>query len=532
MKIVLRRTGIWAAAAVTALALGTGVQAAPPKDTFVMAKDISDIITLDPAEVFEFTGGEVIANLYDRVMTYEPDDLTNLVGGVVESWELSNNGKTITFTMRPDQSFASGNPVTADDVVYSLRRSVKLDKTPAFILNQFGWTADNVDELVKVVDGKPQITITEDLSPELVLNALSAGIASVVDFKLVQEHEKDGDMGYEWLKSNSAGSGPFKLTSWKANELVSMEANGNFREGAPEMKRVIIRHVPEPSAQRLMIEKGDIDLARDLTPDQIQALEGSQDLAVQADPKAALIYLAANQENEILGKPKVVEALKYLIDYQGMADSFLKGQYIVHQAAWPEGLWAAYNETPYKLDVEKAKALLAEAGYPDGFEIRLDTLNSSPYPEIAQAVQATLAQAGIKANIQTAEGKTLWPMYRGRKHELILAQWSPDYVDPHSNLDAFARNPDNRPDANLTGVLAWRNAWADDKMNEMVTAAAQEQDRAKREQMYADIQKKLQEEGPYAIMFQNVEQSVKRKDVEHFVSGPTFDLIFYRNVTK
>ncbi len=526
------RAGAWLGAAVTALALSAPAGAETPANTFVMAKDISDIITLDPAEVFEFTGGEVIAQLYDRVMTYEPDDLTNLVGGVVDKWEVSEDGKTITFTMKPDQKFASGNPVTAEDMVYSLRRVIKLSKTPSFILTQFGWNADNVDDLVKVVDGQPQITITEDLSPELVLNALSAGIASVVDMKVVQEHEKDGDMGYEWLKSNSAGSGPFKLDSWKANELVSMSANGNFREGAPTMERVIIRHVPEPSAQRLMVEKGDVDLARDLTPDQIEGLSGNDNLAVQADPKAALIYLAANQANEILGNPKVVEALKYLIDYKGMADSFLKGQYIIHQAAWPEGLWAAYNDTPYSLDIEKAKGLLKEAGYPDGFEIRLDTLNSTPYPEIAQAIQGTLAQAGIKANIQTAEGKTLWPMYRGRKHELILAQWSPDYVDPHSNLDAFARNPDNSEAAQLTGVLAWRNAWQDEEMNKMVTAAAEEQDRAKREQEYADIQKKLQTEGPYAIMFQQVEQAVKAKDLKGYVSGPTFDLIYYRNITK
>jgi peptide/nickel transport system substrate-binding protein len=532
MKIVLERTGAWLAAAVTALGIATSAPAETPPDTFVMAKDISDIITLDPAEVFEFSGGEIIANLYDRVMTYEPDDLTNLVGGVVEKWEVSEDGKTITFTMRPDQTFASGNPVTAEDVVYSLRRVIKLNKTPAFIFQQFGWTPENVDDLVKVVDGQPQITIAEDLSPELVLNALSAGIASVVDSKLVQEHEKDGDMGYEWLKSNSAGSGPFVLRDWKANELVSMEANPNFRAGEPAIKRVIVRHVPEPSAQRLMIEKGDIDIARDLTPDQIQGLEGTEGVEVQVDPKAALIYLAANQDHEILGNPKVVEALKYLIDYEGMANSFLKGQFQVHQAAWPSGLWASYDETPYALDVEKAKQLLAEAGYPDGFEIRLDTLTDSPYPEIAQAIQGTLAQAGIKANLQQAEGKTLWPMYRARGHELILAQWSPDYVDPHSNLDAFARNPDNSKEAQLTGVLAWRNAWADDEMNRMVTEATQEQDRAKREQMYHDIQKKLQAEGPYAIMFQRVEQAVKREGIENYVSGPTFDLIFYRNITK
>lgn len=532
MSAFITRAGRWLAAALVAVILGASAQAAPPKNTFVMAKDIADIITLDPAEVFEFSGGEVIANLYDRLMMYEPEDLSTLVGGVAESWAVSEDGKTITFTMRPDQVFASDNPVTAEDVVYSLRRVVKLNKTPSFIITQFGWTPENVDDLVKVVDGKAEITITEEFSPALVLNALSAGVASIVDKEVVQEHAVDGDMGYEWLKTHSAGSGAFTLDNWKANELISMSANPDYRHGEPEMERVIIRHVSEPSAQRLLVENGDVDLARNLTPDQIQGVSGDENLEVQADPKAALIYMAANADHPILGKPKVVEALRYLVDYQGMASSFLKGQFQVHQAAWPEGLWGAYNETPFELDVEKAKGLLAEAGYPDGFEIELATLTESPYPEIAQSVQATLADAGIEASITTAEGKTLWPMYRARKHELILAQWSPDYVDPHSNLDAFAHNPDNSPEAKLTGVLAWRNAWADEEMNEMVVEARNEADAEIREGLYRDIQKKLQMEGPYVIMFQQTAQAVRQASLEGYVSGATFDLIFYRNITK
>lgn len=532
MKTIVRQLIAWPLALLVSAMLSLSAQAAPPKDTFVMAKDFADIITLDPAEVFEFSGGEVIANIYDRVMMFEAEDLKTLVGGVAESWDISEDGKTITFTIRPGMTFHSGNPVTADDVVYSLRRVIKLGKTPSFIFSQFGWTPENVDELVVVDGDKAKITITEEFSPALVLNALSAGIASVVDMKEVMAHEVDGDMGYAWLKTNSAGSGAFVLKNWKANELVTLEANPNYRHGAPAMKRVIIRHVPEPSAQRLLIEKGDIDLARNLTPDQIEGISGNEDLVVQADPKAALIYMAANSSDPVLGNPKVVEALRYLIDYEGMANSFLKGQFQVHQAAWPSGLWASYDETPYGLDVDKAKALLAEAGYPDGFEVAIDTLTDSPYPDIAQSVQATLAQAGIKATITTAEGKTLWPMYRAQKHQLILAQWSPDYVDPHSNLDAFAHNPDNRPEAKLTGVLAWRNAWADDEMNAMVVEARNEPDLDTREALYQEIQKGLQGNSPYAIMFQQTEQSVLRKEVEGYVSGATFDLIFYRTITK
>ena len=438
---------------------GTVATAKTPNDTLVMAKDMSDIITLDPAEVFEFTGGELIANIYDRVMMFEPEDLTKLVGGVAESYTVSDDGKTITLKVRAGQTFHSGNPVTAEDVAFSLRRVIKLNKTPSFIFTQFGWSADNVDSLVKATDAMTvSLTINAEFSPGLVLNSLQAGVGSVVDKKTVMANEKDGDLGYEWLKNHSAGSGAFSLKTWNANELVTLEANPNYRHGAPGVKRVIIRHVPEPSAQRLLVEKGDVDIARNLQPDQIKGLAGNNDVVIGKYPKAGLTYVATNDAHEILGKPKVRLAMRYLIDYEGMVNSFLAGEYKIHQAVWPSGLWGSYDETPFSLDIGKAKALLAEAGYPNGFKIKIDTLTEAPFSEIAQSIQQSLAKAGIESQITLSEGKTLWPKYRARKHEIIVARWSPDYVDPHSNADAFAHNPDNRLEAKLTGVLAWRNA--------------------------------------------------------------------------
>jgi len=531
MKTTLKRFLL--ALVVAALASISAVQAATPGNTLVMAKDISDIITMDPAEVFELSGGEISANLYDRLMMFEPENLTKLVGGVDESWEVRGDGKSITFKMRPGLKFHSGNPVRAEDVAYSLQRVVKLNKTPAFIVTQFGWNKDNVDQLVQVVDDSHvKITITEDYSPVLVLNAMSSGVASIVDKKLVMEHEKDGDMGYEWLKSNSAGSGAFSLKAWKANESVSMEAFADYRHGAPAMKRVIVRHVAEPAAQRLLLEKGDVDIARNLTPDLIKGVEGNADIAIDGNPKGTVVYMASNASHPILGKPEVVRAIRYLVDYKGMADSFLAGQFVIHQAFWPAGLWGALEENPYTLDVAKAKELLAKAGHGDGFTVRIDTLTNSPFPEIAQSVQSTLAKAGIKAEIVTAEGKTLWPMYRARKHELIMARWSPDYVDPHSNADAFAHNPDNRLEAKLTGVLAWRNAWQDPAINDLTVRARNELDVDTREQLYLDLQRKMQQKGPFTVMFQQNEQVARQKNVKGFVSGSNFDLVFYRNVTK
>jgi peptide/nickel transport system substrate-binding protein len=517
-----------------ALMLVTGAsQAATPKNTFVMAKDIADIITMDPAEVFELTTGEIIANIYDRIMMFEPEDLQTLVGGVTESYKVSNGGKTITFKLRPGLKFHSGNPVRAEDVAWSLQRVVKLNKTPAFIITQFGWNADNVDSLVKATDDSHvQITITEEFSPGLVLNAMSAGVASVVDKKLVMSHEKDGDLGYDWLKSNSAGSGAFSLKTWKANEIVTLEANAGYRHGKPGMDRVILRHVAEPSSQRLLLEKSDIDMARNLTPDQVKGISGNSDISVDGHPKGTIVYMAANASHPILGKDDVVLAMRNLVDYDSMANSFLAGQFVVHQAFWPAGLWGSLETTPYKQDVARARSLLASAGHGDGFEVTIHTLTNSPFPEIAQSVQANLAKGGIKANIVTLEGKTLWPKYRAREHDIILARWSPDYVDPHSNADAFAHNPDNRLEAKLTGVLAWRNAWANDASNKLAVMARNELDLDKRKQQYLELQAMLQKQGPYVIMFQQNEQVARRKNLEGFVSGSNFDLVFYRNVTK
>ena len=516
-----------------AMLVSGAAQAATPKNTFVLAKDIADIITMDPAEVFELTTGEIIANIYDRIMMFEPEDLQNLVGGVAESYDVSKDGKTITFKIRPGLKFHSGNPVRAEDVAWSLQRVVKLNKTPAFIITQFGWTPENVDGLVKAIDSSHvQITITEDFSPGLVLNAMSAGVASVVDMKLVMGHEKDGDLGYDWLKSNSAGSGAFSLKTWKANEIVTLDANKSYRHGAPGMARVILRHVAEPSSQRLLLEKGDIDMARNLTPDQVKGIMGNSDIAIDGHPKGTIVYMAANAGHPILGKQEVVQAMRHLVDYDSMANSFLAGQFVVHQAFWPAGLWGSLETIPYRQDVAKAKALLAAAGHADGFELTIHTLTNSPFPEIAQAVQANLAKGGIKANIVTLEGKTLWPKYRAREHDIILARWSPDYVDPHSNADAFAHNPDNRLEAKLTGVLAWRNAWADDASNELAVKARNELDLAKRKQQYLELQAMLQKKGPFVIMFQQNEQVARRKYLKGFVSGSNFDLVFYRNVTK
>lgn len=507
-------------------------EAATPPDTAVFAKQIDDIISLDPAECYELSGIEIATNLYDRVLRYEAENLSKLAGGVAESWTVSDDGKSFVFRLRRNLTFQSGAPVTAEDAAFSLQRVVLLDKTPAFLLTQLGWTRDNVAELVTAPDAATlSVRVTADFAPSLVLNLMTSIVASVVEKKLALANATNGDLGNAWLKTHSAASGPYRLVAWKANELVALEAFPGFRMGGPHTRRVVVRHVPEPASQRLLLQKGDVDFARDLQTDQIKAIASDKDIRVEDFKGANTWYLGMNLGFEPFANPKVRTALKYLVDYQGMANSFLKGRFFVQQSFLPLGFFGAIPYVPFKLDVDRARALLAEAGYADGFELKFTAPNTSPSTEIAQSVQQTLGQAGIKASIEPAELKAVLGTYRARRHQLLLVSWGPDYFDPHTNADAFAHNDDNS-DTPKSKPLAWRNGWFIPELTKQMLAAARELDTKKREAMYVALQKAVTDDGPFILMFQNTNQVARRARVSGFNPGITEDLNFYRTIRK
>jgi peptide/nickel transport system substrate-binding protein len=505
--------------------------AATPKDTAVFAKQIDDIISLDPGESYEISGGEICTNVYDRLLRYEAEDLSKLVGGVAESWTVSPDGKTFVFKIRPNLKFHSGAPVTAEDVEFSLQRVVLIAKTPAFLITQLGWTKDTVKDLVKASGDTVTATITADLAPSLVLSLMTSIVASVVEKKVAMAHETNGDMGNGWLKTNSAASGAFRLVSWKANESVTLEAFPGFRLGAPLMKRVVIRNVPEPASQRLLLEKADADFARDLTPDQIKPLSGNPDIKVESFKAANTFYMGLNLGYEPLAKPQVRQAMKMLVDYDGMVASFLAGRFFVQQSFLPIGFFGAIPYTPFKLDVAKAKALLAEAGYPDGFTVKMAAPNVSPWTEISQSVQQTMGQAGIKVSIEPMELKAVIGQYRARSHQIAMLSWGPDYFDPHTNADSFVHNDDNS-DSPKIKPIAWRNKWFIPDMTKDMLAAARELDTAKRAEQYAVLQKKVTDDGPYIFMFQNNTQIARRTTTTGYNPGISGDLNFFRKITK
>lgn len=496
-------------------------EAKTPQDTLVMAWVFDDIISLDPAEIYEFSSSEYMANTYDRLVVQDLDNAGAVKMQAAESYTVSDDGKVFTFKIRPGIKFASGNEMTAEDAEFSVERYVILDKNPAFIMNQFGLTKENVAEKVRAVDANTlEIELDAAYAPSFFLNCLSF-TSAVVDKKEVMSHEENGDLGYNWMRTNFAGSGPFFLKTWKPNESLILDANENYWGGAPKIKRVLAKNVTESATQQLLLQKGDVDIARNLLGDQITAVSKDPNITIAATPKATVWYMGLNTTNPNLGKQEVRQAMKYLVDYDGLAESSFKSVGIKHQTFLPRGQLGALEDTPFSFDLAKAKELLAAAGLPDGFNVTMDTTNKSETRALAASIQNTMAKAGVNIIIKIADNKTTLTKYRASEHDIYIGQWGSDYQDPHSNAEGFLMAP-----------LAKRNQWLVPENETAVLAARDEKDGAKRAQMYVDLQKQALEDSPYIILFQQVENAAILNNVKGFVIGPTFDLNLYSNVVK
>lgn len=528
MSIIASRSRLLATAFGLTLLLGaSAAQAETPPNVLVVAQSIDDAVSFDPAEGFELTTVQSFNNLYQRLVQSNRTDGTKIEPALAVSWAAGSDGRSLTFGLA-DAKFSSGNPVRPEDVVFSLTRAVKLNKSPAFILNELGWKPDNVDAAITKVDDKHvKLTWSADVGSGFALSLLTAPIASIVDEKTVEPQAKESDFGNAWLKTNSAGSGAYTIATYTPHEALVLQANANSAD-KPKLDTVIIRNVPDVGARRLLVEQGDADIARGLSADQIEALKTKSGVKVLSVPSARTDYILLNTKaNPTLGNPALWEAARYLVDYDGIAKNLLRGQSTVHQAFLPVGFPGALTDTPFKLDIEKAKKILAGAGIKTPFKVEFIVFNDQPFLSVAQSLQSTFAQAGITLDIQPGVASDIYARGRSGKFEMTLRYWIPDYFDPHSNASAFAINKDNS--ANTAAKYA---GWVIPELTEQTLAAVKEQDAAKRVALYQDLQKKIQASSPFIFMLQGNDQVVLSDKVKNYAQGLNADQVYYDKVEK
>ncbi|ACS51229.1 ABC transporter, periplasmic oligopeptide-binding protein [Bartonella grahamii as4aup] len=523
------------------IALGVVVQqvsAKTPADTLVMAWNLDAISTFDPAQLTDVYGSEIVRNVCDNLVSTATDDPAKMVPALATHWDVSgdDHSTVITFHLRDGLKFNNGKPANANDLVWGMRRVVKLKMGNAAIFNEYGITEQNVDDALQAVDEKTVVMKFDKPYPaELILNNIVASPATaLLDRKTIMKHEKNGDLGNQYLKTHAACVGPYQLKSWRPGEAILLRASSHYWGQAPKLKQILIRHVAEPGTQRLLLQKHDIDVARNLTPEDLADLQKTTDVKIKEVLEPSMMYWGFNTTNPIFAKEKVRLAMRYLIDYEGLGKKLLKGIGIPRASFVPLGNLGALDEKegqPFKLDIQKAKQLLAEAGYPNGFEANF-LVSNAPYTLLlAQSLQDSAAQAGVRLKIERLAGTQLFSKLYARAFDTIFVGWNNDSADPHTMASRLVYNPDNRFEAKNTAYPSWQHGYFDAKMNQKVEDALFQKDPQKRAQIYADLQRELMQKGPYAFIYQKYGVVAMTPDIKKWVwnSAPH---IFYSKIEK
>ena len=334
------------------------------------------------------------------------------------------------------------------------------------------------------------------------------------------EDAAEADSAEEWLNANSAGSGPYVLESWEPGVETVLVRNEDYWGEPGTMTRVIFRNIPEAATQKIQLEAGDIDIAFDLSSDQVGSLQDNPAVTVYEGLSDTLVFLKGNQNPEVGGAmsdPTVQLAVRYALDYEGIR-LLSGGQAVTPASMLPVGFLGAMEaNSGLERDIAKAQELLAEAGYGDGLDVELAypdfTFAGINFGTFAQKVQADLNEAGFNVTLAPAEIQVALEAYRQGTEPFGLWLWLPDYRD---SLDYVEFLPE--------GVVGLRVNWNDDNADQAVLdlrdTVKVETDDATRAEMFVQMQEMLMESGPYAPILQPGLQIGLSSEIEGFVYNP------------
>lgn len=505
--------------------------AVSPPNMLVIGTNLTGIRTLDPAQNNARTVSELISNLYDNLVQLSADDLQTLKPMLATKWSVSADGKIITLTLRDDAVFQSGNPVTAEDAAWSIQRVIKMGQVGSTDVALWGFTPENVDKLVRPKDEHTlEIELPLPVNTDLVLYSLASSSLGIVDKATALSHEANGDLAAAWLSANSAGSGPFTLAQWRPNDIAIFNAQKNYWGGAPAMARVVARHIPESGNLRLQLEAGDVDVGQYVASGDLDALANNKNVVIDSVPGLGFYYIALNQKDPDLQKPKVREAFQHAFDWKAISDNIMRYTGFPWQSMIPRGMIGAPETATshYDYDPARAKRLLAEAGYPNGLKKVLNPSGAATLP-FAEALQASARTAGIDLDLVPGE---FTPAFRERKYEVLLGNSGARLPDPFAVATQYAYNPDNSDEARLGSYYLWRTAMKVDELNTLVDESMKERDTDKRQGIFKKMDSIYSGmESPLVIFFQRTDPYVIRANVKGYHGHTTWSTRWH-DVTK
>ena len=459
----------------TAEATTVATEAKIIKDEIVVAYN-SDVVSMDPQNQSDVASGLIIRHIFNRLMSISDDGELGM--DLVESYEMVDD-TTYRFKIKEGVKFHDGSDLTTADVKFTLERAKTMSSTIS--------SASHIDEII--VDSDHEFTLKLTAPYPAILYVLGN-----MNFSIVPEHIIN-EQGAEAFAANPIGSGPFKFVEWEPLDHWTIERNDEYVDGPAFASKITVKVVPEAGNRCINLETGEADIALRLSEIDVPNVENNPDLIAHAEVGASIEFMGMNCENEYFDDVRVRQAVNYAINKQEIVDTILEGR------GEPANTYVgktipSYNpdQEDYPFDIAKAKELMAEAGYEDGFDVKI-TVNGDVRTRTATLIQAQLAEIGIDVEIETLEWGTYLDQLKTGELDMYILGWSNSTIDPDRSFSTLFPSDQCGYDGN--NYTFFKNT----EVDKLIAEAAVNTDHEARMKQYQKLQSVLMEQAPWVPLF-------------------------------
>ncbi len=479
-----------------------------------------DSVGLDPARETDGESFYATTAVFDTLVEFKPGE-TAVKPALATSWDVSEDGLVYTFKLREGVKFHDGTDFNADAVVFSFERQFVEDHPYGDLGPWKYWGYMDMDNILESVEAVDDLTVKFTLQKVEApfISNLAMDFAAIVSPTAMEKYGED-------FKNNPVGTGAFKFVSWIKDDSIVFERNEDYWDGPVYLDRLILKVIPDATARWLALQKGEVDLIDFPSTEDIPAMRATEGIQLIQQAGLNVGYLALNTEKKPYDSKLVRQAMNYAIDRQEIIDGVYGEAGQVAKNPIPPTMWS-YNDDiePYPYDPDKAMELMAEAGYPDGFDTELWAMPvSRPYNpnarKIAEIMQAQLAKVNVNAEIISYEWGTYLDKADYGEHQAAMLGWTGDNGDPDNFLWLLLSEPAAIPPAG--NIAFWKNA----EFTALCAEAKSTADQEVRTELYREAQEIFHEEAPWVTIAHSVVTVPAKDSVQDFVLYPTGKRVF------
>ena len=486
-----------------------------------------DTTSMDPSHVTDGESFYAATAVYDTLVQFKYGS-TEIEPGLATSWDISDDGLEYVFHLRKCVYFAKTkffkekSEFTSADVVFSLKR--QFDKSHPF--NKIGgafkyWSAMDMSNIVKDIIAVDKYTVKFTLKKKEAPFIANLGMefASILsnDYaNMLLKKKKTGDLG-----KKPVGTGPFVFVKWVKDDKIIYTANKNYWNGRPYLNKLIFKVITNNAVRAAELKAGSIHMMDFPNPAEVAGLEAHENIKIIRQEGLNVGYLAFNTERKPFDNKLVRQAISHAINMEGIVKSVYEGLGKVATNPLPPTMWS-YNKNlkGYEYSIEKAKKLLAEAGFPNGFETNIWAMPvPRPYNpngrKVAEAMQADLAKVGIKVKIVSYDWGTYLKKSANGEHDMVLLGWTGDNGDPDNFLNVLLSKH-----AAMVKPAQNRAFWKNDEFTALIDQAKEITNIAERTKLYEQAQVIFEEEAPWKPLAHSIVVEPMLKNVHGFKLDP------------